>query len=62
MNQKVVMVTATAVMVVAGVAYLLFLAFTWSQLQHDRSARYSKVDELIDKVSLVKEKPAAEQG
>lgn len=42
---------AIAVVVVAGMAYLVFLGMTWRQLQDDRITRNEKVDALLDKLN-----------
>lgn len=51
-------VVAVTVMLAIGVAYMIFLVSTWSQLQHDRTARYARIDEILDTVKLNTDKPA----
>lgn len=43
-------IVAMVVIVAIGVAYLLFLAATWTQLQRDRTAAFAKVDEILDRI------------
>lgn len=37
------------VVIIMGAAYLIFLAATWTQLQHDRRASFARVDEILDR-------------
>lgn len=39
---------AITVMVVAGAAYLVFLAASWNQMQADRVVRDRKINDLLD--------------
>jgi len=59
MNQRLITATAVVVMAMAGIAYLMFLAFTWREMQKDRTASYAKVDALLDRLPV---KPAGEAG
>ena len=47
---KLAPVVAMVVIVAIGVAYLLFLAATWTQLQRDRTSAFAKVDEILDRI------------
>ena len=49
-KQKLVPYVSLAVVVIAGASYLVFLAFTWRQMQADRSKAYAKVDAVLDKL------------
>ena len=48
--KKVTPYVSVIVIVGIGVAYLVFLTFTWSQLQRDRSQRYARIDEALDRL------------
>lgn len=50
MNQRLIMIIAIGVMLAIFTAYMLFLTYTWQQLQRDRSVALSKVDEFLDRM------------
>lgn len=49
-NSKLVPVIACLVLVAMFVAYMIFLIYTWQQLQRDRSAAMAKVDGILDRM------------
>ncbi len=60
MDAKKVLPYVTIAMVIGvGVSYMLFLAFTWRQMQADRTRTYSRVDEIIDRMTA---KPEADDS
>lgn len=54
---KTSLVILTGCMVLATVAYLIFLAGTWQQFQQDRVSRDTKIDELLDRLPPKKKEP-----
>lgn len=54
MNQKLITATAVTVIAVAGVAYLIFLIYTWNEMQKNYAMRYQRVDDLLDKATNAK--------
>jgi len=50
-NPHILTITAMSMIMLAGIAYIIFLAYTWRQLQADRSERYSRVDALLDRAA-----------
>lgn len=50
LNHRLVMIIAIGVMLAIFTAYMIFLAYTWQQLQRDRSVALSKVDEFLDRL------------
>lgn len=49
-NSKLVPVIACLVLVAMFVAYMIFLIYTWQQLQRDRSAAMARVDGILDRM------------
>jgi len=49
LNPKVLSIIAVFVMLAIFAAYMIFLVYTWQQLQNDRGAAIAKVDKLLDR-------------
>lgn len=47
---KIIPLLACIALVAMFVAYMIFLVYTWQQLQRDRSAAMAKVDNLLDRM------------
>lgn len=58
-NQKLITVIAIGVMLAIFTAYMIFLAYTWQQVQRDRSAALTKVDQFLDRMPKTDVKPNA---
>lgn len=41
---------AAAIMLMAGLAYMVFLIATWQRFQHDRDSRELHINELLDRM------------
>lgn len=59
---RLVPMIAIVIIVAIGVAYLLFLAATWHQLQTDRSASFAKIDKLLDRIPVKPAEPQEAEG
>lgn len=62
---RTIMVVGICLMCAMFVAYMIFLVSTWQQLQTDRRAAMSRVDQIMDRMPTVKDdsdKPAAEHN
>jgi hypothetical protein len=51
-------VVASLIMVAIGVAYMVYLAVSWKQMQQDRIERLNAVNTILDRVKP----PAASEG
>jgi len=58
-SPRILGIIAIGIMLAMFTAYMIFLTFTWQQLQNDRRAAFAKVDDLIDRLPKVPgDKPA----
>lgn len=55
-NAKLLPIAAVLIMLAMFVAYMIFLVYTWQQLQRDRSAAMAKVDGILDRMPKPKER------
>lgn len=49
LNPRLVTIIAICVMLAIFVAYMIFLTYTWQQVQRDRSIKVAKFDAAVDK-------------
>jgi uncharacterized protein YpmB len=50
MNPKLISVIAIGIMLAIFTAYMIFLAYTWQQVQRDRTSALAKVDQYLDRL------------
>lgn len=49
-NQRLITIIAIGVMLAIFTAYMIFLAYTWQQVQRDRTLALNKVDQFLDRM------------
>jgi hypothetical protein len=53
-ERRLLPIVGVVVIIAIGVAYMIFLASTWTQLQTDRRNAYAKVDAILDQIEKTK--------